>query len=217
MLLKMEQKVGAPTDTSAYANAIRLNWEGPFLWPHVVKPQSNLISLLDSPLASSSGVYLWTVEHDGGFLIYAAGITRGPFKKRFQSHMRNYLKGVYTLFDIPSLQRGIRKEIWHGFWSRKRTIEKKKEYDSRHDELRNAAEVQLAAFRVFVAKVDPVPRLPERIEAAIMAALYRASGPASDIPDRGMKLAPRWPEEEPIRVTNISNSLLHALPAEMEV
>jgi transposase len=157
---------------------------------------------------------LWTVEHAGGFLIYAAGITRRPFVERFREHTHYYMTGIYTIFDVPSLRNGVRKEIWHGFWFGKRPEEKQNAYNDRSGEIRLAAEQLLASYRVFVAPVEPAPRLLERIEAAIMNALYNAEGPASTIPDRGMALSPRWYKEQPLIVRSIAPVLFHGLPKE---
>ena len=76
---------------------LELRWEGPFGWPGL-DPVELLTSLADSPVASSSGVYLWTVEYLDGFLIYAAGITRRPFVRRFREHTRATEPGS-TLFS----------------------------------------------------------------------------------------------------------------------
>jgi len=124
--------------------------------------------------------------------------------------------GVYTIFDVPSLKKGIRSEIWHGFWFKKRSVEKQEEYNSHPEEIRLAANELLENYRVFVASVDPIPRLLERIEAAIMNTLYDAARPASVIPDRGMALAPRWPKEQPIIARNVAPVLFHGLPEEFE-
>jgi hypothetical protein len=203
-------------DESSAPRVLELRWEGPFGWPGSGLG-GQLTSLASVTVGSCSGTYLWTVEHLDGFLIYAAGVTRRPFVKRFSEHTRAYRAGIYTLFDMTSLKRGVRREIWHGFWSRKRTAEKETEYDRRREELRIAADEQLANYRVFVAPLDPAPRLLERIEASIMHALYAGPAPVSDIPDRGMALAPRWQTEQPIMVRNVTGSLMHGLPKEFEV
>jgi hypothetical protein len=161
-------------------------------------------------------VYLWTVEHGDGYFIYAAGITRRPFARRFREHTHAYLNGVYTIFDVPALKAGVRKEIWHGFWFKKRSVEKQNEYAQRANDIHRAAHELLANYRVFVAPVAPLPRLLERIEAAIMHTLYAATGPASVIPDRGMALAPRWCDEQPLLVRNRASVLLHSLPEAFE-
>jgi hypothetical protein len=184
---------------------IEVNWTGPFGWPGIGE--------ISVPFPETSGAYLWTVEyHHGGYLIYAAGITRRPMKERFREHTRAYLDGVYTLFDLDALRRGIRSEVWHGFWMRKLSPEKPQEYDRRRLELNAAAQAQLATFRIFVAAVDPLPRLLERLEAGIMNCLYTQAPPLSEIPDRGMMLAPRWATEAPLTIRNNTQVVLYGLP-----
>jgi len=47
---------------------MEVDWTGPFRWPRIGEPSVRFFG--------TSGVYLWTVEyHQGGYLIYAAGIT----------------------------------------------------------------------------------------------------------------------------------------------
>ncbi|HEV8717152.1 MAG TPA: hypothetical protein VGX03_30570 [Candidatus Binatia bacterium] len=162
------------------------------------------------------GIYLWTVEHACGYLIYAAGITRRPFGKRFREHTRAYRSGVYTVFDVTSLKNGVRNKVWQGFWFKKKSVEMRREYEGRAEEIRNAAEELLASYRIFIAPMPPIARVLERIEAAIMNNLYAADGLAAVIPDRGMALAPCRRDETLIRVKSISPVLLHGLPAEFE-
>ena len=187
------------------ASPIEINWLGPFGWPG--------FGDTSDILPNTPGIYLWTAEYlQGGYLIYAAGITRRPMKKRFSEHTRAYLNGTYTLFDMDALRQGVRKEVWHGFWTKKRSAERQQEFDRRRSELDAAARAQLAAFQIFVATVDPQPRLLERLEAAIMNCLYNQAAPLSDIPDRWMMLAPRWPAEAPLTIGSNSQAVLHGLP-----
>jgi hypothetical protein len=194
---------------------IELIWEGPFGWPSLGS-KDDVVRLDETPQGLGSGVYLWTVEHFGGYLIYAAGITRRPFVKRFREHTRAYLSGVYTIFDVQPLKRGIRKVLWPGFWFKQRSPEKKEEYNDRSEELRLAATELLTNYRIFVASVESGPRLLERIEAAIMNCLYNAEGPASVVPDRGMALNPRWSDEQPVIIRSIAPALFHGLPDEFD-
>ena len=189
---------------------IEINWIGPFRWPGF---ENGSTSFPDFP-----GIYLWTAEYvHGGYLIYAAGITRRPMKKRFREHTHAYLNGIYTLFDVDAMKQGIRKEIWHGFWTKKRSEEKQREYERRKSELEAVAQTQLATFRVFTAMVDTKPRFLERLEAAIMNSLYNQPAPFSGIPDRGMMLAPCWQSETPIFIQNYSSAVLHGLPERMVI
>jgi hypothetical protein len=188
---------------------IKVIWQGPYAWP---KFESDSITSFDLVPGDACGIYLWTIEYCDGYLIYAAGITRRPFQKRFNEHTRAYLSGIYTVFDVGMLQQGIRTELWHGFWMKKRSPEKQKEYESRSYEIIDCARKQLSTFRIFLARIDPAPRILERLEASIMNALYETVGPISEIPDRGMMLAPRWENERPIIARNITSAKLYGLP-----
>jgi hypothetical protein len=197
---------------------IELQWEGPFGWPGL--PRSDEVKCINdfdtAAVASAPGVYLWTVEHADGFLIYTAGITCRPFIQRFKEHTRYYRAGVYTIFDATSLKKGIRQKVWPGFWFRKRSPEMLLEYERRSKDIHVAAEKLLSHYRIFVAPVGLGRRILQRLEASIMSNLYAASGAASVVPDRGMALAPRWDTEQPILVRSFAPVLLHGLPLEFE-
>lgn len=187
---------------------MEVQWNGPYAWPKF-EIDADLPAVPVHP-----GVYLWTFECGGDYIIYAAGITRRSVSVRLREHTRKYLTGEYTILDMSAMSRGVREEIWHGWgW----TSEKRENYERRKCELVTAARCQLAAFRVFVADVGSAPRLLERIEAAIMNALYEQQSPCCDIPDRGMMLAPRWGSEESIMVRIKSEVKFLGLPSEIEI
>jgi hypothetical protein len=83
---------------------------------------------------------------------------------------------------VIALQQGIRTELWHGFWMKKRSAKKQKDYESRRKEIAEDARKQLSVFRIFVARVDQTSRILQRLEASIMNALYKSAGPISEIP-----------------------------------
>jgi hypothetical protein len=195
--------------------SLELHWQGPFAWPGIeLKDLPDLLD--DEQVSARCGVYLWAVEHPGGYLIYTAGITRRPFGKRFREHTRAYRSGVYTVFESESLKNGIRKIVWPGFWFKKRSVEMQYEYEAHAEEISTAVKDLLTSYRIFVAPLSPAARILERIEAAIMNNLYTADGPASAVPDRGMALAPRRRDESLIRVQSISSVVLHGLPSEFD-
>ena len=185
---------------------MELHWKGPYKWP-----------CNDAPLPNWPGVYLWTFPFDSGYIVYAAGITRRPLNKRFREHTRCYLNGTYTLFDVNDLSAGIRTELWHGFWTKKRAPVKLTEYDFRQNELAQFARNQMSACRIFAAEFTTERRMLERLEAYIMHQLYDAPKPFCDIPDRGMMLAPRWKSEAPIRIVSHAQALLHGIPSTFEI
>ena len=140
---------------------------------------------------------------------FGQGLTRRLFRERFREHTRLYRSGDYTVLDVAQLQRSVRSEVWHAWgWN----AAKRAEFAARRSEIEEAALRQLAACRIFVTNVDPQGRVPERLEAAIMNRLYAAPAPFCDVPDKGMMLAPKWDNEEPVSVWNACGSKLHGLP-----
>lgn len=192
-----------------HQTTLNINWRGPFGWPLF---NEDLPALPETP-----GVYLFTVDHGNGFLVYAAGITRRPLKKRFTEHSRSYLSGTYNVLDIVAMRQGIRREIWHGSFSKKQSPERLRELELRKIEIQEAAKKQLNGFRIFAADIGVEVRIPERIEGAVMAALYAAPKPFSDVPDRGMLLMPRWNSETPILAFNICHQVLHCISPVFEI
>jgi hypothetical protein len=189
-------------------HSMELTWTGPYGWP-TYEREIGLPSVPEHP-----GLYLQTYEYEGGYLICAAGITRRPIPTRLREHTPRFTSGDYTVMDVSALKEGLRKEVWHG-WSW--TPEKRADFQQRRVEIIAAARMQLAAFRLFVANVDPRPRILERLEAAIWNHLYSLPKPLSDIPDRGVMLAARRIAEAPIMVTNRCDSLLHGLPVNLPI
>lgn len=71
-----------PSAEGSYS--LGLHWQGPFVWPGIwLKDLPDLLD--DERIVTCDSVYLWTVEHAGGYLIYTAGITHRPFGKRFRN------------------------------------------------------------------------------------------------------------------------------------
>lgn len=190
-------------------DSLELVWSGPHRWPRTGR-QPRIDAL------ETGGVYLFTVEHHAGYLVYCAGHTV-HFRKRFRRHDRLYRDGTYTIFDHDAFAAGRRKKVWAGFWFKKpRLAEACADFVRRGEEIRAATERWLDGYRVFVARADVDVRVKKRLEAALMAAFMAAEPPARDMPDKGMALSPRWPTEAPIRVRNVSTVRILGLPAEME-
>jgi hypothetical protein len=141
-----------------------------------------------------------------------------PFKKRLSEHLREYRRGTYTIFETTDLIIGRQTELWHGMWHRKstNTLETKKLFQSRQEELEPAIDKLLCTFRIFFAPLIVEHRILARIEAAIMKILYSEKEPLCTLPDKGMALAPRWEKEESFTVHNLSPVLLYGLPEYFE-
>ncbi len=189
------------------ARIIETCWEGPYSWLGFERDN------LCPTIPKLAGVYLMTFEYQNGYLIYAAGLTRRPIRTRFREHTKKYLNGEYTVLELCAAREGIRKEVWHG-WGDARTH--REEFEERHAAILDAVQKQLAGFRIFVTSIEGV-RILERLEASIMANLYKQPSPICDLPDRGMQLAPRWNSEETIIVKNHCAFTLHGIPALLEI
>jgi hypothetical protein len=192
---------------SRKVRTIEVRWDSPFSWP-AFESENNL-----RPIPKVPGVYLQTFEYQGGYQIYAAGLTRRPVPIRFREHTRKYMNGEYNVLNTASAQQGVRREIWHGWgYARKH----REEFEERKSIILDAVRKQLAGFRIFIAETGDMrreARVLERFEAAIMGNLYQQPSPICDIPDKGMYLAPRRKSENPIIVRNNCEALLHGLPA----
>jgi hypothetical protein len=193
------------------AKTIEVKWDGPYSWP-AFESENNL-----RPIPKIPGVYLQTFEYQGGYLIYAAGLTRRPVPMRFKEHTRKYMNGEYNVLNIAAAQQGVRREIWHGWgYARKH----REEFEERKSIILDAVRKQLAGFRIFITDTGDMrreARVLERFEAAIMGNLYQQASPICDIPDKGMYLAPRRKSENPIIVRNNCQALLHGLPAFLKI
>lgn len=195
---------------------IEVNWRGPYRWPGV-DGDSRIGALEDAPEASLCGVYLWTVEYQEKHLIYAAGQTQRPFLKRLREHSTAHRNGFFTVFDMEAMRQGKREEVWHGFFTKKRSPDRKEDFFRRKTEIQEAIENQLATFRVFLGPLEPEPRLLARMEAGIMDSLYAAPPPFSTIPDQGMSLSRRWASESPVVVRNVGADSFHVMPEIMQI
>ena len=192
-----------------HTEGISLSWLGPFGWPS--RGPSSL-----GPIPATAGVYLLCFAYADGFLIYGAGVTSRLFTTRLREHTRKYESGAYTILYPEAASQGVRQELWHG-WAEARRPERIEEFARRREELVGAARRQLCAFRIFVAELPAVDRLPNRVEAAVMDALYSAPAPFSALPDRGMYLSRRNRTQKPVIARHRCASTLHALPESMEV
>jgi hypothetical protein len=178
--------------------ALTLNVLGPFGWPRL---EGQAVTLPKMP-----GVYLMTVPYQDGFLPYGVGITRRPMRNRFVEHTRSYLKGEYNVLDIESAKTGVRKILWQGWgW----TPEKRSDFESRKKEIESAARALMSDTRIFVLETGTVPRVLERLEAAIANHYYRQS---DILFDRGMLRMPRWATEDPLLARLVLAQRIVGLP-----
>jgi hypothetical protein len=210
---------------------IKVRWKGPYGWPNY-EGENDLPRLPNVP-----GVYLWTFEYQGGYLIYNVGIThtKRPIPERIKDYTRQYRKGECNVLDVAAAQRGDREEIWRGWKlhrTRKRARRKRggpdleledleKKFAKDKEKILDAVREQLAGFRIFIVDDGDMrmkKRVRKRLEAAILNMLERQPSPFRDIPDKNQHREPRLVSTEPpIIVENECAALLHSLPACLEI
>lgn len=183
-----------------------LVWEGPFDWPEPRKL---------SPLDGFGGVYLWTLEGNAGYVVIGIGLSN-DIRKRFLTHRLKFQRGEYDIRDIQAARRGIRKDIWPGFWFPYNTDECRAEFVARQEEIFVAANEQMSATRIFAVQIAD-RRLQQRMEAGIVNATQKAPKPYCDLIANGMAISPRRDNEDPITVVFRSIHKFHNLPANFEI
>ena len=201
------------TDMSAAAQAeTMLEWKGPFTWSG-----SGPDGLFSSEYAKATGAYLMTAPWNDGYLIWGPGITVRPFAQRFWEHTKEFLSGTYNVLDAAALVQAQRVMVWHGLWYRKDRFGRLDEFLTKYAELAPHVVRLLSTLRIFVAPMNCEKRLLERIEAAVVSALYSAGPPIDQIPDHGMRLCPRRGDERPVLVVNRCAVTLHGIPQMFQV
>jgi len=195
----------------AGATTYQLDWQGP-----LALVASGKDYFLDSPAAQRPGIYMWAFEYHQGYLIYGAGLTTRPLASRIREDLRSIRSGEWTVLDGPSAQSGVRREFWHGMWATYNTPARQAERAARRVEIERAADAMLSHMRVFLANLPPDKRVLGRVEAAIMNLLYAGASPICDLPDKGMHLEPRRPDERAMTMLSRAGVTLHGLPSSFE-
>jgi hypothetical protein len=181
-------------------------WQGPFSWPGF--EQTNALEIIPD----IAGVYLFTFEYKGGYILRSAGNTNS-MKRRFSQHTREYRSGRYTVLDVEAANNGERKEIWHG-WSYAKAHHD--EFLCHKDDILKSVEHELASYRLFITPIED-KRKQERLEFAIIQHAYISKEPWGDLVDGGMALKGRENHEIPIEVKNICSCKIYGIIESYEI
>lgn len=168
-----------------------------------------------SPDLKNAGLYIFTFGYNSGFIVWFDGFSTRNVSVRLNDHIKNILRGSYSILDVNEANAGRRVEIWRGFYFTK-SESKKKEFDERRQFLLPSIFTMIKGLHILFAPLSESRRVLSRIEAAIMNQLHNSSGLTSDFPYKGMHLEPRWPEETAFRVIVEKGPIIHGLPAEFE-
>ena len=189
---------------------IMLEWEGPL--PFIGIPPKNIF---DSDYANEKGLYLWTIEYHNSFLIYYIGETKRNFQVRMKEHLKEYLAGIYRVYEPKSFKLGKKELIWHGLWM-KGTKNKTSEFLNRYLELSPKIYDLLKLLRIFIAPLNEEKRILQRIEGALYKKLYSEAGVIKEFLDSDIRFRLRNDEEERVRVFNKTEFDILGLPGEID-
>jgi hypothetical protein len=109
---------------------VHLTWRGPFSF---YSDQGLPCVFEDEFIRSHCGVYLWTIEHEGGYLVNYVGKTTRTFAVRFAEELE-YERAQELRVDVDLLFQGIRKPV---------------------EPHRDRVEEVLKAYRIFAAPLPP--------------------------------------------------------------
>ena len=174
----------------------RLDWIGPLFWT-----RQDGDCVFDSPAAEEQGIYIWTVQQEGAFLPYYVGETGRTFAVRFQEHTKEYISGVYRIYDPKQFVRGIKRLVWDGLWKKDRLNLWPYLLD-RYVELAPVIYSFLSCFRLFLAPLDVDRRTRERIEAAVGDGVKNHDDITQAFFDDAVRYRPRREAEEPFKFAN---------------
>ncbi len=176
----------------------KLVWQGPF----VFHDEENCIFNQES--AKIPGVYLWTIDFGGGYLINYVGIATNAVSARLQEHLVYFLGGNYTIYQLDEFILGKKKSIY----SPDGHVNK---FLNDYDKLSTKVDSQLRAYRLFYANVSGDREWLERIESGIISTLREAKSEASSFLDN-FRLSRIVPAEDKKTVNMVNTASLISLP-----
>lgn len=148
-------------------------------------------------------------------MTYYVGETGRSFRQRFEEHTKEYLSGVYRVYDPVLFAQGIKELVWGGMWQRGRT-HLWPDFLEEYVEIAPITYRFLTCLRVFLAPCRVEERVRERIEAAIAEAARNCDESARTFFDEGVQYRPRREEEEPFELINQADRVILGLEGSMQ-
>lgn len=173
-----------------------MRWYGPFKFYGTEDE-----SIFTTKEAKQPGIYLWTVPFKRQYLTYYVGQTGKSFASRHIWHTRNYLHGLYRVYDPHQFGEGKKILVWGGMWKPgTRGARNMLEFLNRYPQLSSTIYKFIGQFRIFLAPIDVQKRIRQRIEGTIARRLLEQSGQIGSFQNSDIRYRPRRVDEEPISV-----------------
>ncbi|MCX5977669.1 MAG: hypothetical protein NTV33_12840 [Coprothermobacterota bacterium] len=172
---------------------VTVSFVGPFSWPGT----SDAPSVFDGEEGRASGVYLWTVPLQEGYLVYYVGETGRNFRTRLLEHYLEHAAAMYHVYSPTEFARGEKIALWPGRYD---TVHRRSAKECISNYLLLCEQIKEMTFllRFFLAPLSCEDRVRRRVEAAIANTLYAKPGIVGAFQDRGIRYHLRRDDEEPI-------------------
>lgn len=172
----------------------------------------DLTSVKNSDYADKTGVYIWAIPVEDGYMVTYVGITGRNFAKRTQEHLQCYLSGDYGTYKLQALKQGRTERIFPGI-CRDADIE---EFIENHQEIFTKLKEYLYNTEIFLIPLNRGKQFRENLESAI-ADEIRNSSNTGDLPLSGSPKQDYEPDEESETIEIDTDVNFIGLPTNLEV
>ncbi len=152
-------------------NAHRIIWKGPFALCGDQAPV-----LFDCDEGQQSGLYLWGIPFEDGFLVNYVGETGRSFRDRHIEHVQWWLAGFYCTYDATKFKQGEKVRVREGIGNPK-TPGNMSRLIGRYAAAAQTTAEFLHSLRIMVAEFAGSPRIRRRVEGAIYRSIKGAGRP----------------------------------------
>ena len=187
--------------------SIIVEFYGPFSWHGL----DETIYIFDHDLAQRSGVYLWTVKHQGLELVFYVGETGRSFVTRMYEHYTEQISGGYSIYDPDQFKKGKRVLIWPGRYGSNKNLSIS-DFLIKMESSPEKMFKFIKLLRFWLAPLEVENRIRERIEAGIAKYLQSLDGYVGDFQDKEVRYRGRSENEPPILITISSPVKIAGLP-----
>ncbi len=192
---------------------IEISFQGPRCWAD--SPECS--SIFSDPIGQQSGIYLWTVESDRGHVVFYVGRTSRSFSTRMREHLKEYLSGMYNIYDISQFRDRRTVLLWEGMWRPGEEV-RFPDFLSQHQELWPHLWGMITSIRLHLGAVgESDKRVLDRIEAAVALNLREQPGAIGGFQDPNIQYRPRRPDEDAMRASFRSEVQILGLPDELQI
>lgn len=150
-------------------------------------------------------------------MVFYVGKTSRPFSTRMREHLKEYLSGMYDIYQSSSFLKGERELLWEGMWRPGDEI-RFPDFLAKHEELWPHLSKMITAMRIHLGAIEGGDkRLMERVEGAIALNLRQQPGRVGEFQNPDIRNQIKRPGEEGVLARIASDVPLLGVPVEIEI